>query len=210
MNFHYPVFLDLTGKRCLVIGEGAELAAKIRDLVSSGARVLYVNPRAETAIARLAAQGAIEWRAGDFAASDLDGSFLVISALADNAEVFRLAEERNILCNSTDDPKHCRFIFPSTHRQKDFTIAISTNGAAPAFAVRMKQRFQREIGPEYGILVDLLKEIRGEIKRRIPDFPRRRELWYRIIDSDILEKIRAGNIEGARGEIREWIDNALN
>lgn len=206
MNFRYPIFVDLTGKRCLLTGEGTEIAAKVRGLVASGARVLYVNLHAEAEIGDLAAKGIIEWRRKKFAPHDLEGCFLVISSLADNREVFRLAEERNILCNSADDPKHCRYIFGSVHRQGDVTVAVSTNGAAPALAVRMKQYFGREIGPEYGIFADLLKQAREEIKSRIPDFAARRELWYRIVDSDALEQIRAGNIGAAKGIMRELIE----
>ena len=198
MNFHYPIFLDLTGKRCLVVGEGAEMVSKIRGLIEAGAEVLYVNPRASDEIAALARRGEMVWAAREFAPQDLDGCFLVIARLEDNSEIFRLAEERGVLCNAVDDPEHCRFIFGSVHRQGELTIAISTNGVAPALAVRLKERLQREIGPEYAVLLELLQQIRAEIRARIPDFARRRELWYRIIDSGALEKIRAGEIEEAR------------
>jgi siroheme synthase-like protein len=208
MHFRYPIFLDLSGKRCLVTGEHGELAAKVEQLLVSGAKVLYVNPRAAGVIADLAKKGVIDWQARPFAPADLDGCFLVLSALPDSAELFHLAEERNVLCNAADDPEHCRFIFGSTHRQGDFTIAASTNGAAPALAVRLKERFQREIGPEYAVFVDMLKQVRGEIKRRIPDFAARRELWYRMVDSSALEKIRAGNPQAAREQVRELIENA--
>lgn len=208
MHFRYPIFLNLAGKRCLVTGEGGELAGKVRELLTSGAEVSYVNPRAEDVIADLAKQGALRWHARAFAASDLDGCFLVLSALQDNAALFRLAEQRKVLCNAADDPDHSRFIFGSVHRQGDFTIAASTNGAAPALAVRTKQRFQQEIGPEYAVFVDMLKQVRGEIKQRIPDFAARRELWYRMVDSAALEKIRAGNAQGAREQIRELIESA--
>ncbi len=198
MNFHYPIFLDLTGKRCLVVGEGAEMASKIRGLIEAGAEVLYVNPRASDEIAALARRGEMVWTAREFAPQDLDGCFLVIARLEDNSEIFRLAEERGVLCNAVDDPEHCRFIFGSVHRQGELTIAISTNGVAPALAVRLKERLQGEIGPEYAVLLELLQRIRAEIRARIPDFAKRRELWYRIIDSGALEKIRAGEIEEAR------------
>lgn len=198
MNFHYPIFLDLTGKRCLVVGEGPEMASKIRGLIEAGAEVVYVNPRASDEIAALARRGEMVWAAREFAPQDLDGCFLVIARLEDNSEIFRLAEERGVLCNAVDDPEHCRFIFGSVHRQGELTIAISTNGVAPALAVRLKERLQREIGPEYAVLLELLQRIRAEIRARIPDFARRRELWYRIIDSGALEKIRAGEIEEAR------------
>lgn len=206
MNFRYPIFLDLTGKRCLVTGEGSEIAAKIRELAASGAKVLYVNRRADAEIAKMAANGTVEWRAGEFTASDLDGCFLAIAALADNTEIFRLAEEQNILCNSADDPRHCRFIFGSVHRQGDLTMAVSTNGAAPTLAVRARQKLEQEFGPEYGVFIDLLKQMRAAIKDRIPEFRARREIWYRIVDSNALENIRTGKIEEARAIIRSFFE----
>jgi siroheme synthase-like protein len=206
VNFHYPIFLDLTGKRCLVVGEGPEMASKIRGLIEAGAEVVYVHPDASEGIAELARKGNIVWAAREFEASDLEGCFLVIARLEDNSEIFRLAEERGVLCNAVDDPEHCRFIFGSVHRQGELTIAISTNGVAPALAVRLKERLQREIGPEYAVLLALLQQMRGEIRARIPDFARRRELWYRIVDSEALEKIRVGAIEEARRLIAGFIE----
>jgi|SRR5581483_2596530 len=207
-NFRYPVFLDLTGKKCVVIGAGPEIFSKIQALVDSSASVLYVNPQAEPAINVLAAAGLIVWEAREFKALDLDGSFLAITALEDNSKIFRAAEERHVLCNAVDDPEHCRFSFGSVHRSGDLTIAISTNGAAPALAVRLRERFAREIGPEYGKLVDLLKKARPEILSRVPEFSARRELWYRIVDSGVLAELREGRQEAASQRIRDMIEEA--
>jgi siroheme synthase-like protein len=191
MNFRYPIFLDLSGKKCLVIGEGPEIAAKVKALVDAGADVRHLN-------------------AGEFKPEDLDGCFLVITDQEDNSEVFRLAEAQSILCNAVDDPKHCRFIFGAVQRQGDLTVAVSTNGDAPALAVRIKERLQREIGPEYGELLELLKSVRPEIADRIPDFTARRELWYRIIDSHIPSLLRAGEREAAGQAIRRMIEEAVS
>ncbi len=208
LNFRYPIFLDLTGKKCLVTGEGHEISGKIRALVEASANVLYVNPRAEAEIEVLAAAGLIGWERRDFESRDLDDCFLAIADSPNNAEVFRLAEQRNVLCNAVDDPEHCRFSFGSVHRQGDLTIAISSNGSAPAVAVRLREWLEREIGPEYAALLDLLKNARPEIARRIPEFSARRELWYRIVDSDVLSKLREGRQEMAAQRIRDMIEEA--
>ena len=190
MNFRYPVFLDLSGKNCLVIGEGQEIAAKAKALVEAGATVRHVNPR-------------------EFQTADLEDCFLVITGQADNSEVFRLAEEKGILCNSVDDPEHCRFSFGAVHRQGDLTIAISTNGSAPALAVRLKEGLQNQIGPEYGELLGLLKTVRTEITTRIPDFTARRQLWYRIVDSEVLSLLRRGEREAASQAVRGMIEEVV-
>lgn len=187
MNFRYPIFLDLTGKKCLAIGDHPELSAKIQVLRDAGARVEY-RPRA-------------------FEPGDLSDCFLVITSLPGNSEIFRLCEERNILCNSVDDPEHCRFSFGSVHRDGDLTIAISTNGVAPALAVRLRERLKRDVGPEYGEFLALLKEVRAEIAARVPEFTARRELWYRIIDSDALQLLRSNQPEAAHALIHELINS---
>ena len=210
MNFRFPIFLDLTGKKCLVAGEGYEVPQKVQALVDASASVVYVNPHADPKIEALFEAGLIRWERREFSPEDLTDCFLVISDREDNSEIFRLAEERRILCNSVDDPPNCRFSFGSLHRQGDLTIAISTNGWAPAVAVRLKEKLQREVGPEYGVFLALLKSVRPEITSRIADFGTRRELWYRIVDSDVLQLLRAGQIERAEAKIRRMIDDTVN
>lgn len=174
------------------------------------ANVTYVNPHADGHIEELASAGAIRWHKREFEPGDLAGCFLAITDREDNAEVFRLAEEQNTLCNSVDDPEHCRFSFGSTHRQGDLTIAISTNGWAPALAVRIRERLEREIGPEYGLFLQLLKEVRPEITSRLPEFGERRDLWYRIVDSAALRELRDGRHAAAENTIRQLIDDEIN
>jgi siroheme synthase-like protein len=210
LNFRYPIFLDLTGKRCLVTGEGSEVAGKVRALIDAAAEVIYVNPRAEPAIAQLASAGLVTWLERDFEERDLNGCFLVIADLKDNSIVFRLCEERGIMCNSVDNPEHCRFSFGSIVRQGDLTVAISTNGSAPTLAVRLKEKLQREIGPEYAAMVEMLKQVRLEITSRIHDFDARKALWYRIVDSEILPLLRDARAEEAHRLLRQMIDGAIS
>jgi siroheme synthase-like protein len=186
LNFRYPIFLDVAGKKCLVLGDHPEIGAKIQALREAGAHV--------------------EWRP-HFEPLDLSECFLVITSLPDNAGIFRLCEERNILCNAVDDPEHCRFSFGSVHRDGDLTIAVSTNGVAPALAVRLRERIDREIGPEYGEFLNFLQAVRAEIAARIPDFKARRELWYRIVDSDALQLLRTGQSAAARSVIDDAISS---
>ncbi len=104
-----------------------------------------------------------------------------------------------------DDPEHCRFSFGSIHRRGELTIAISTNGWAPAVAVRLKEKLQREIGPEYTDFLELLKSVRPEITASIADFGKRRELWYRIVDSEALAMLARGQKDAAAALVREMI-----
>jgi precorrin-2 dehydrogenase / sirohydrochlorin ferrochelatase len=210
LNFRFPVFLDLTGKNCLVTGAGYEVPSKVQALVDAGANVTYINPLADVPVQALAAAGLIRWHERDFQSDDLHDQFLVISSHQDNSEIFRLAEEGRILCNSVDDPAHCRFTFGSIHRQGELTIAISTNGSAPALAVRFKEWLEREVGPEYVAFLSLLKDIRPEITSRIAHFSDRRALWYQIVDSDVLKLLRAGQNDEAKSVIRRMLEEMVS
>ncbi len=210
VNFRFPVFLDLSGKNCLVTGEGFEIPAKVQSLVDASANVTYVHPNADPRIEALALAGLVEWERRDFRPDDLTGCFLVISDCDENSEIFSLAEQNRVLCNSVDDPPNCRFTFGSIHRQGELTIAISTNGWAPAVAVRIKEQLQREIGPEYAAFLDLLKHLRPQITARIPDFAVRRELWYRIVDSEALQLLRDGQRERAESQVRAMVAETVS
>ena len=210
MNFRYPVFMDVTGKKCLVTGEGYEVAFKVKNLVACSAQVTYINPAAEAAIESLATAGMIHWQQRSFVPADLDGCFLVIADLEDNSAIFELAESRGILCNCVDDPEHCRFSFGSLHRQGELTIAISTNGWAPAVAVRIKEWLQREIGPEVGDFLAMLKAVRPAITNRIADFGARKDLWYRIVDSNFPARIKAGEHYIVEGEICKMVQETID
>lgn len=210
VNFRYPIFLDLTGRKCLVTGAGNEVAGKVRALVDASAEVTYVNPGAAPEIEQLAALGLVNWQPRTFSPDDLDDCFLVISDSEENAAIFRLAEKRKVLCNAVDDPEHCRFSFGSIHRQGELTIAISSNGWAPAVAVRIRQKLEREIGPEYAALLEILKRLRPVLSSRIAEFSARRDLWYRIVDSNALELLRLGKAAAAEAMIQTIVDEALN
>ena len=171
MRYAYPIFLDLAGKPCVVFGTGPTATEKAADLVAAGAVVTRIER--------------------DHQAGDLAGQFLVVIAGPDrtrNAEIFAEAERERALVNAIDDPAHCRFVFPSVHRQGDLVIAVSTTGKCPALAVRLRERFQEEFGGEYAEFLRAAGELRDRLARRIPDFNRRRKLWYRLVDSFLRKR----------------------
>ncbi len=200
MGWSFPVFLDLERRKCLVIGNSWCTADKVRGLLNAGADVTVLAPGAPPEIEMLAACGAIRWERRDYRPGDLEGFFLAVSTHEDkrrNEPIWRESLERSILFNAVDDPPRCGFTYPSIHRRGDLAIAISTNGKCPALAVRLRQRLEREIGPEYAELVGLLGDLRDEIAARVPDFGRRKELWYRLVDA---------GLEGAREELHELLE----
>lgn len=207
----YPVFLDLRTRPCAVIGGGQMAEAKVLALLAAGARVTVVNPDVTPRLAALEAKEQIAIRRRAYQPGDLTGMWLVIAALDDrttNRQIWEEAEQRGILLNAVDDLPHCSFIAPAIYRQGDLAIAISTAGKSPALAVRLRERLAEIVGPEYATLLNLLGDVRAEVARRVPELRVRTALWYRVVDADVIEFVRRGDVEGAREQIARHIDEA--
>jgi len=204
----YPVFLDLRGRRVVVIGGGAVAEQKVRGLIAAGAHVTLVSPDVTPALADLVGRGAIELRPRPYHGGDLAGAWLAIAASDDrgvNEAVWAEAERLGVPLNAVDDLEHCSFIAPAIHREGDITIAVSTGGKSPALAVRLRQRIARLVGRAEARLCALLGELRPELAARVPDARARTALWYEIVDSDVIEFVRRGDVEGARARIDELV-----
>jgi len=204
----YPVFLDLRGRRAVVIGGGAVAEQKVLGLLSAGAHVTVVSPETTPRLAELAAAGGIDLRRRPYRSGDLAGAWLAIAGTDDraaNAQVWAEAEREGVLLNAVDDLDHCSFIAPAIHREGDITVAVSTSGKSPALAARLRQRVARLIGPAEARLCELLGELRPEVAARVPDTRARTTLWYRIVDSDVIEFVRRGDDEGAHRRIDELV-----
>ncbi len=207
----YPVFLNLRGRRCMVVGGGAVAEQKVLGLLEAGARVTIISPKVSQRLEDLAAGGAVTIKRHPYRRGDLEGAFLAIAATDDRAvnhDVWAEAEQRGILLNAVDDPPHCSFIAPAIQRQGDLTVAVSTAGKSPALAVRLRERIGRLIGPEYAKFLELLGELRAAVAARVPDAPARTRLWYRIVDSNAIEFIRRNDVSGARNRIAELVGEA--
>lgn len=204
----YPVFLDLRGRRAVVIGGGAVAEQKVLGLLAAGAHVTVVSPETTPRLAELAVAGGIDLRRRPYRSGDLAGAWLAIAGTDDraaNARVWAEAEREGVLLNAVDDLDHCSFIAPAIHREGDITVAVSTAGKSPALAARLRQRVARLIGPAEARLCELLGELRPELAARVPDSRVRTTLWYRIVDSDVIEYVRRGDMEGARERIEDHL-----
>jgi uroporphyrin-III C-methyltransferase/precorrin-2 dehydrogenase/sirohydrochlorin ferrochelatase len=210
MSF-YPVFLQLQGRRGVVVGGGAVAEQKVVGLLEAGARVTVVSPDLTWKLEDLAATGAIELRRRGYRRGDLAGAFLAIAATDDrsvNADVWAEAEQGGILLNAVDDLPHCSFIAPAVHRAGDIAVAVSTGGKSPALAVRLREQIGALIGREYAEFLDLLGELRPAVAARVPDHTVRTRLWYEIVDSDAVDYVRRRDLAGARRRIQELVDGA--
>jgi uroporphyrin-III C-methyltransferase / precorrin-2 dehydrogenase / sirohydrochlorin ferrochelatase len=208
----YPVCLNLRGRRAVVIGGGAVAEQKVLGLLAAGARVTVVSPDRTARLSALAAEGGIQLRHRTYRSGDLAGAWLAIAATDDrgvNARVWAEAERAGILLNAVDDTEHCSFIAPAIHRAGDITVAVSTAGKSPALAARLRERVARSIGPVEARLCALLGELRPELAARVPDARARTALWYRIVDSDVIEFVRRGDMGGARQRVEELVRVAI-
>ena len=208
MTAFYPVFLDLHGRRAVVIGGGAVAEQKVHGLVGAGAHVTVVSTDVTPALGALARRNAIEHKRRPYRRGDLKGAWLAIAATDDrgtNGAVWAEAEQLGVPLNAVDDLEHCSFIAPAVHRKGDITVAVSTAGKSPALAVRLRQRIARLVGRAEARLCELLGELRPGLAERVPDTPARTALWYRIVDSDVIDFVRRGDVEGARRRIDELV-----
>lgn len=198
---YYPVFLSLAERLVVVVGGGPVAERKVAGLLPCGARVRVVAPEVTSRLARLADRGEIEHLARAFQPGDLEGAFLALGEPGDgsrDAAFFDEAEERGIFANVEDDLDHCSFIAPAIVRRGDLVIAISTSGRAPALAVRLRERLEGELGPEYGALLELAGRLRAPLARAVPEFEERRRRWYELVDSDVLDLFRNDRAAEAR------------
>jgi precorrin-2 dehydrogenase / sirohydrochlorin ferrochelatase len=196
-NF-YMAALNLSGRRCLVVGAGAVGLEKIEGLLASDAEVTVVAPEADPAVVELAASETIEWKQRRYATGDLTEHFLVVAATADtelNIAVYEDAEARSMLVNVVDVPPLCNFILPAIVRRGPIAIAISTAGASPALAKRMKEEVAELFGEEYATLALMLNEARGWAKATLPTYQDRKAFFEEIVggEPDPIKLLQRGD-----------------
>ncbi|MDE3189707.1 MAG: bifunctional precorrin-2 dehydrogenase/sirohydrochlorin ferrochelatase [Acidobacteriota bacterium] len=179
---HYVACLDLTGRRCLVVGSGAMAREKAEALRASGAEV-EVSAAYEPAL--------------------LDGVWLVVCAdPALGERVFADAEERRIFCNVADVPRLCSFILPALHRRGPITVAVSTAGASPALAQRLRDDFAARVGPEHERLAAELRALRPWAKANLATYADRRDFFRRRVEEALDRRRLDGAGQGA--EVPAW------
>ena len=195
---YYPIQLDICNRPCLVVGGGAVGTRKVSTLLACGARVTVVSPEATDELRRATGQGQITLNLREYARSDIEGMFLVIGATDDedlNRRVSADAEHRKILCNIADRPDKCNFILPAVIARGDLVITVSTSGKSPALAKKLRRDIGRQFGEEYTVLLKLLGAARKRLLAEAHAPEAHKPLFERIVDSDILELIRAGQTQ---------------
>ena len=209
---YLPVFLNLRNRPVLFIGNGLETREKLLFLVETGAKVNVVSPEPLPVMHELVQTGKITLRSGAFRDSDVENVWLAMSSSNDrgvNERVSRACEARQIFYNCVDVIDLCAFISPAIINHGDVSIAISTGGASPALAQRLKREISGLIGPEYGDLGALLGRTRPGILREISDRETRFRLFHQMVDSDLLDLFRSGKHDQATKLAQDMIDRVI-
>lgn len=203
---YYPALLDLAGRLVLLVGGGQVAARKLASLMEAGARVRLVSPELSPETGRLAQGGEVELHRRGFEPSDLEGAWLAISATDDeklNRAVARAAEAAGVFVNVVDVPPLCSFIVPAVVRRGELTVAVSTGGASPAAARRLRQRLESQLGPEWGPYLAILRAARRRLTALGRPAEENRPLFYKLVDSELFERVAAGDAAGAEAILAE-------
>ncbi len=182
---YYMACLDLEGRSCLVVGGGRVAVEKVHGLLECGARVTVIAPQAVPELQELR----VEWLRRAYRSSDLDGRLLVVAATSTrslNRRVSADAEARSLPCNVVDTPELCSFILPAVHRQGPIAVAVSTGGASPALAQRIRDEVAERIGPEHAQLARRLETLRPWARAHLPTYEARRDYFRALVEQAFL------------------------
>jgi precorrin-2 dehydrogenase / sirohydrochlorin ferrochelatase len=201
---YYPVNLDMTNKRCVVVGGGDIAERKVERLLECGAQVTVVSKSLTRVLKARKKTGQMDHIDRDYEAQALDGAFMVIGATDRNDVNERISKDamaRGLLVNIVDDPDRCNFILPSLVQQGDLSIAISTGGKSPALAKKLRKELEKQYGPEYQTLLVIMGILRKRILARDQRVADNKAVFEDLVHSDILQAIR----EKDRGRVNTII-----
>jgi len=207
MNF-LPIFYNISGKSCLVVGGGAIAVRKAELLLKAQGKVRVLAPEIDDRLRGMAASHALEFEQREFVADDLQAVVCVIAATnnkALNREISELAQARAIPVNVVDSPELCSFIMPSMIDRNPVQIAISTGGVSPVLARMLRSKLETCIPGAYGELARLAGECRDLVKQSLPDVDARRRFWETVLDGQVAEFIFSGRSGDARALLQQQL-----
>jgi uroporphyrin-III C-methyltransferase/precorrin-2 dehydrogenase/sirohydrochlorin ferrochelatase len=206
-----PIFYNINGKTCVVVGGGGIAARKVDLLRKAGARVTVISPALGDEMSRFHADGLIEWIDREYRSGDLDEAVLVIAATSDrevNNTISGDADAMRIPCNVVDNPDQCSFIMPSIINRDPVQIAVSTGGASPVLARLIRTNLESCTPSAYGKLATLVDNYRDSVKKTFTKVEERRKFWESILEGPVAEHIFAGRNEDARALLESLIRQA--
>ncbi len=186
---YLPIFCRLDNKPVLLVGGGEVAERKARLLLDAGAQLTVVAPELDPELAELAANGSIEWLAGEFAPAQLTGKWLVVAATDRrevNALVYQSANQARIFANVVDDPKRSSFIMPSIIDRSPLMVAISSGGKAPVLARLLREKLEALLPQHLGAVATFAGSLRERVKARFATMGERRRFWERLLGANRL------------------------
>lgn len=201
---YFPVFLNLKDRPCLIVGGGDVALRKARLLFSAGADLAVVAPETSRAFAEFVDQHALHWVRRKFQASDVDGKWLVVSATGDSSverSVYEAASAKDIFCNGVDDKGNCSYITPAIVDRSPIVVAISSGGAAPVLARKLRAKIEMLLPNDFGRLASLAGQWRERVTARVDSLLGRRRFWETVFDGPIVDFAIGGHIDKAERQM---------
>ena len=209
---YIPIFLDVTGRECVVVGGGEVAARKVEALLEAGAHVTVVSPRLSQPLDSLAARGLVSHIDRDYERGDIRGCVLVYAATDDSKLHRELATEAcalGIPVNVVDVPELCTFISPAVVNRGDLQIAISTGGASPAFAARLRRALENQFGTEYALTLEVLRAARRRLRAEEIDPADRTRRLRELADSALPDAIAVGDVAAIERILANYLGDGI-
>ena len=210
MAFTYPISLDMSNQKCLVVGGGKVAERKVADLLEQGAQIEIVSPKLTETLQTLYQQKQLSWRQEVYQAAQLAGKFLVIAATDQpkiNLQIARDCQALGLLVNVIDQKEAGNFIVNAHFTQGDLQIAVSTGGVSPALARQIKEQLAEEFGPEYKTMLEIVKEARQEALATITNAEKRRAFLQSLAQMDLTEQLKQTSQEDVQKRVRKCLSS---
>jgi len=208
---YFPAFLDLNGRSCLVVGGGDVAFRKVRLLTAAGAVIRIVAPDISQDLIDFALIKRPEFVLREFRSSDVSGHWLVVSATGNPAverSVYKAATDAGIFCNGVDDISNCSYITPAIVDRSPIVVAISSGGAAPVLARKLREQIELSLPTGLSGLANLARQWRSRVSKRLADLLSRRRFWESVFDGPARSFAIAGDIAAAEATMAELLDNS--
>jgi precorrin-2 dehydrogenase / sirohydrochlorin ferrochelatase len=198
-NQYYPICLDMTRRRCVVIGGGTVAERKVAGLLSAGASVTVISPERTKQLSDWIEAGKIKHEPRNYVPGDLvsyEIAFVATDDAAVNSAVYEEGRSRGVWVNVADDPRHCDFILPAVLRRGDLAVAVATGGKSPALSRCIRDELENHFSAEWEALIDVAADVRAELRRRSisPSY----EIWRKALDRDVRVHIQRGELAQAK------------
>ena len=208
----FPIFLEVGGRRAVVIGGGPVAIRKAEVLVEAGARVIIIDDALDDLPPELSGRKDVELVKSKYSKEYLNQALLAIAATNSpevNGQVYKDCQQLEVLCNVVDDPDHCDFFVPATVRRRDLHIAISTEGACPAYAGHLRQKLEDIFTEDHGRFLDALEAVRRRVLTEILEEPERKAILGELVSDESFARFLDAGPEAWRKNADDIISRAI-